>query len=305
MGRMKRTHAVGGVLAVCALAAITATYVVDRAGRGVPRDPIETVRVASEPGTKAGAGGDVGRLEVIPFDSANQVQASNDPLLPRFDGLAKRARAGDTKAALQLHADLRQCIEGQRLLKEAAGLSRPAFIDARFTPLRQSAPVDVEKAEALLERAEDLLTLCDGIAQEALRSAGDWLLMAAEGGDVEAILTYAAIGGPDSYTDDPPISYAEELVRYKQRAGELLHAAARACDLSAVSMLQGVYWSGTFFPRDQVRSLAYFRIGRLARDRLEEAGANRMEELYSAGLEDDQINAARAMALRFVESNCR
>ncbi len=125
--------------------------------------------------------------------------AEGTPLAAIADELAERARAGDNAAAMRLAFDLQRCSW---------------------------------KLGFTLDQAAERSVFCEGIDHKRIDARGEWLLLAADRGDVEAMTCYAAHPndlGPKFLSD----AWFDWSQRWRDRAPAF---AARAYELGQADL---------------------------------------------------------------------
>lgn len=227
------------------------------------------------------------------------------PLAGIHDALAARARAGDNAAAMRLAFDLGRC-------RSRAGADDDTLdqIDAGTVP---------EQFATLLARMDDRLrpqmelqllenaAFCRSVPRQYVEARGEWLLLAAERGDTEAMSCFAGL--PDDFA--PPVlsdAWFDWSRRWRERAPafvESAYAGGRADALALLlSALSGDSYRGhllsidplaAVMQPDPVRAAAYA----LVASRLGYAGEDDANRRVSA-LDEPGRRMAHAIADRDV-----
>jgi hypothetical protein len=239
--------------------------------------------------------------------------ANGAPPAPLRADLERRARAGDTRAALRLGEALRLC--GDHTART------PQEREAQLVDLaaRQDGPVElghglqlrpVDFVQIVDEMGRELDQACAG--SEALERRPDdvgaglrWVQQAADAGDAEAMRFYADHALQDFESVDQVLDAADEVRRRKARVRDYLDRAGRLGDAEvflsrAHAFEQGVY--GDDPVAAYANYFAYLRSAAAAGD------GRRMPSLmlaaYAAVLTPEQRAQAEAAALRWLSPCC-
>jgi hypothetical protein len=281
-----------------------------------PKQPIATedsvARAANAPAVEAPADSESRpRRAAAPVASAtnrraplpaNPLPSEGMPLAEIHDALAARARAGDNAAAMRLVFDLTRCTsragaDAETLAELDAG--EPSIEDPILARLDAASRRKFE--EQLAKRAE----FCRGVAGDKVEKRGEWLLLAAERGDAEAMACYAA--APNDFA--PPLlgdAWFDWSRRWRERApafAEMAYAQGRVDILPILAeaysgqTLAGVPISthplAAVLRSDPVRATAYSDIA----SRIGFGSPQATAEAYAA-LDDAERAHARALADR-------
>lgn len=193
------------------------------------------------------------------------------PLATNLDDLAVRARAGDNAAAMRLVTDLQRCRNRK---------SAEHSIASNLAALKENVSNDkvAEFAEIAIEleqQAENIRELCDGANEQHLVTRGEWLVLAADRGDAEAMACFAA--HPDSFAppflSDAWFDWAQKwrdqalpfaLAAYAKGESEVLPLLA---DAYSGGLAKGISFANPTFAElvevDWVRAAAYAELARL------------------------------------------
>ena len=162
---------------------------------------------------------------------------ADTPLAQIKDELAERARAGDTRAACRLGADLMRCRARQGT--EATSKLLRSVLQTQDDKVADST-VDALASMADMVDATD--ALCTGISDEDMREAIIYQRMAAERGDARMRLWYTADPALDRHDF---LSELDEWERYRAVALDYLQQALAAGDPYAPTILEKVYMPRT------------------------------------------------------------
>jgi hypothetical protein len=157
--------------------------------------------------------------------SREALPAGDVPLREIYSSLVERAQAGEAASARRLAQELLRCHarRWERGSLESAEEELKLKRTSAFDPQRAQEDIAAE-----LERIDRRARLCAQISEQQTEQRGDWLLRAAELGDDDAAVCYAARGSsadfaPSQFTD----AWFIALDRWRERAGRL---AQRALD---------------------------------------------------------------------------
>jgi hypothetical protein len=164
-------------------------------------------------------------MSTLARPSSEPLPPVETPLQEIYPTLVARARAGDAAAARRVAVELLRCHARRwesgslESAEEQLKLKRTTAFD----PLQAQRAVDQE-----LERIERNARLCAQIHDAQTEQRGEWLLRAAELGDDDAAVCYAAQGSslqfaPTQFSD----AWFATLQHWRERAGPL---AQRALD---------------------------------------------------------------------------
>ena len=255
---------------------------------------------------KADAGprrGDTPRVRRAPSGNASQpLPADGTPLAEAYDALAARARAGDNAAAMRLAFDLTRCTS--RAGADAEALDA---MDAGAPPVEDAvlARLDADSRRKLEADAARATAFCRGVASEKVEKRGEWLLLAAERGDAEAMVCFAS--APNDFAP-PQLSDAwfDWSRRWRDRAPAFAETAYAQGRVDMLAILAEVYSGQTMagvplsmYPlaavirADPVRAVAYRDIA----SRIGYGGSERIADAYAA-LDDRERALARSLADR-------
>lgn len=224
------------------------------------------------------------------------------PLAEPYDALAARARAGDNAAAMRLAFDLTRC-------RNRAGADADTLreLDAGKPPVEDavSARMNAGSRRRIEESLAKDTAFCRSVAPEQVEARGEWLLMAAERGDGEAMVCYAA--RPDSFA--PPLfsdAWFDWSRRWRERATTYADEAYAQGRLDILLVLAEVHSGQTFAGApistyalapitraDRVRGAAYTDIAR----RVGRVGPRSLDDPY-AELDEEERVRAQALANR-------
>lgn len=212
-----------------------------------PKQPIATedsvARAANAPAVEAAADSESRpRRAAAPVASAtnrraplpaNPLPSEGMPLAEIHDALAARARAGDNAAAMRLVFDLMRC--SSRAGADAETLDA---LDAGARPLDDEiiARLDPASRRTLEEDAAKAAAFCRGVASEKVEKRGEWLLLAAERGDAEAMVCFAS--APNDFA--PPLlsdAWFDWSRRWRERAPAFIENAYAAGRVNALPLL--------------------------------------------------------------------
>lgn len=194
--------------------------------------------------------------------SARPAQA---PLPPRdtplgtiYDELAARARSGDTSAAMRLVLDLQRCRYRQSTSESFSIVSNRLQSAATQDP--KTAPsLDEIVVTRDLDNLDKTQAACADISVEQIDQRGQWLRMAAQDGDAEAMVCYAAAPfdfGPKFLSD----AWFDWATQWRTDAPQFAAQAFAAGQADVIALLQDAYSAGTVMPGMR---LTMFRFGEL------------------------------------------
>lgn len=185
------------------------------------------------------------------------------PLKDIYDELAARARSGDRAASVRLFHDTEKCRDAEKT-RSRISFTLPTIM--RATEPAKSKPDDI--SNRLLDGMQEDINwvkqtevLCTGLDQERFESGVDWMRLAAEQGDREAIDCYLDL---DFLHAGNIMRHPQRLSEFRQTAPALAEAAIRAGDWNATVALQLAYdggwdtnWLGQIVARDPVQAYRY------------------------------------------------
>jgi hypothetical protein len=164
---------------------------------------------------------------------------SSDPALPppgtaltqTYAELKRRALAGDNRASCRLATDLVHCSRindfrsvVQRMTREASNPERDSVAETRAIARAAEEAQNLERVEAM----------CRGFTPESPHAAWDYLLLAAERGDVRAMVALAVAPPLD---ENYFLRDQAQWQRYLQLAGPFLRRGVEAGEPFALHML--------------------------------------------------------------------
>lgn len=219
----------------------------------------ETSRVATSSGvdpappTEATDGASTSAVPKVAHKQAYSLRGSVDAppgdAAQVIERLRPRAESGDGRAALEIFVKLDNCFSSAR----------------NFSPeqvrIYERAGVSTQ---TLAAQQQKMQTECAS-AQPAMKDRGKWLEMAAASGDEHAQLVYSGnpgvvLGDATEMLRDP-----DKVKKYKDTARGYLNNLASKGSVDALMALAGQYEVGVLFPKDPIRSYAYYRAIELAR----------------------------------------
>ena len=240
----------------------------------------------------------------MPSPAAPPLPPEDAPLAEAYDALAARARAGDNAAAMRLAFDLTGC-------KSRAGADDEALRELDAVGPAVDNPyanqMDADSRRRLEEHVAKAVAYCRGLAPELVEARGEWLLLAAERGDAEAMVCFAAM--PDEFA--PPMfsdPWFDWSLRWRERAttfAEMAYARGRPDILLVLAeahsgqTLSGIpisqYPLAAVMRPDRVRGAAYGDIA----SRIGHVGPRGMRNTDPyAELDEESRVRARALADR-------
>jgi hypothetical protein len=161
------------------------------------------------------------------------------PLKEEYEELSRRAKAGDDAASCRLSADLWRCSQLPKgLAIEDQALTRAAQMPATGSVLADA----VDDAVKLRMQVSEDEKRCEGFEVPSPHAAWDFLLMAAERGNVRA-MAQLAIAPPLDEQDF--LQSVDEWQKYRRVAGKYLKRAAAAGDPFA---LYNLWWAYAGYP---------------------------------------------------------
>ena len=190
------------------------------------------------------------RLKTIRNDA---IFVGDLPLAPRLEDLRRRALGGDAEAALEMNIELERCSRLPQMLVDAANVvsTDGGALDEQSEEFRNQA------AEGLLAEVDKVQRICLGISSEEVDGRFRWLELAAQHGNVRAVLKYVDKGSPVLESAEAMLRDPEELVRFKNNARQLLQRSARDCNVEAMSAIGRAYMQGVLFDQNQLLGNAF------------------------------------------------
>ncbi len=190
-------------------------------------DPASDAPIAGAPGIGSAATPGTVPAKAAPSEASRAPEAiarmptpaaplppEDAPLAEAYDALAARARAGDNAAAMRLAFDLTGC-------KSRAGADDETLreLDAVGPPVENpyANRMDADSRRRFEAHVAKAVAYCRGLAPELVEARGEWLLLAAERGDAEAMVCFAAV--PDEFA--PPMlsdAWFNWSLRWRERA---------------------------------------------------------------------------------------
>jgi hypothetical protein len=232
----------------------------------------------------------------------------NTPLRGIYAELAARAHAGDTQAAMRLVYDLQRC-----QYRDALSTSTLAVADRMRA---QAAPESAAQAESMsgylsrdLDHLDKLDALCAGITPGQIDARGEWLRLAAQEGDAQAMVCYAVAPfdfGPTPMSD----AWFDWAEQWRKDAPIFVARAFAAGQADVVPLLRDAYDQGALLGDYRLTSYAYSQLvspdpmlayayallyERVAPQSGLES-ARRIAQTARTGLSDDQIAQAQRFA---------
>ena len=258
---MKRAAVVAIVLAAAAVVALRYAWP-EPAGAGTTPGATPATPVANLPASV----GAKPRHERAAAPNAEPLP-SGDFANDRIE-LDRRARAGDSKAALRLAGILTKC-PGYRPVSDAELEDRVVDGLARQ---RQAPTVDGKPLppEVLIEYAQrnqrERNALCAGTKETDFDPEGDretalrLLQRAADAGDLDAMLEYGTLDFIDLRMNSQAwlVDHAEAIRERKQRVSDYLGRVLASGDARALRAYGNEYLYGRLFPRDPSKAYAYY-----------------------------------------------
>ena len=209
--------------------------------------------------------------------------------LTAFASAESAAKRGDAHAGFVMYLSIARCQE-----QSIAVAAREA----------EEAQADEAEYRRLLDRNEQLLRDCEGIGVAEIARGFEGLRLAAQGGDIEAQLRYAAVGYDEfGNTKTEMIRSPEKIVAFRENAMRFLHEAAARGSSEAIGKLAGAYARGVVTSPDPVKAYAY----QYAHDSLYPPNPDGQQvlESYSRKLNDEQVAEAKKQALQILTRCCR
>ena len=162
---------------------------------GHATQPVADSAVPADPPTPGEAG-----QEAMSNDGPNiasyAIESSDAALPPPGAALAqtyvelkRRAQAGDNRASCRLATDIGRCARLERERSYLQSITREASIAERDSAIEAEA---IARAARQTRDLEQLEAICKGFTPESPHEAWDFLLLAAERGDVRAMVGLAA-----------------------------------------------------------------------------------------------------------------
>lgn len=175
------------------------------------------------------------RAAAVVADRVGIAAAANPALVPLpapntrvadvYDDLARRARAGDTRASCRLAAELARCAQ-LPMLRLQLRHSEARTLDGTKQP---GSPEKhrIDTVARLGNTVDAIGALCEGTGPERANEAFDWLLRAAAGGHVPAMSRFVRepMLSPQRYLHE-----LDRLAAYRERAAAFALAALEAGD---------------------------------------------------------------------------
>ncbi|MGO1003870.1 hypothetical protein [Lysobacter sp. CA196] len=254
----------------------------------------ETSRAATSSGvnpaprTEATDGASTSAVPKVVHKKAYSLQGSVYPppgdAAQVIERLRPLAEAGDGRAALEIFVKLQNCFYGQG-----------GYSDADIKVYERAGV----STQTLAAQQQKIQTECAS-AQPAMKDRGKWLEMAAASGDEHAQLVYsgdpsAVLGDATEMVRDP-----DKVKKYKEVARGYLTNLASKGNTDALVALAGHYNSGVVFPKDPIRSYAYYRAVELAKPG---TIPKPLMDYQAKNVPYDRLSEAEALARR-IYGNC-
>lgn len=222
------------------------------------------------------------------------------PLAESFTDLLARTNRGDAAAASRLYRDLSHCMTAAAVIQADTRLADDVLArPAPGTSAEQQQSM-LDFAQAKMETAARLKTLCDGVTDDMRRQLAPVALQAAQLGDAAARDCYVHRGpmvNPQGMIDSP-----ESLDQYRAQAPGLIDAAIAQGDWKMVDMLAYAYGPGSvtmlagIVGHDPVQRYRYLKLFQLGADSSAEPRLERQLAEAASALGADQVAAADAWA---------
>jgi hypothetical protein len=235
------------VLATILLASLVlgVGYYFDRATSGA-RPVDDVARAASS--TTGGAGKPAHETPV--HDPASGKRASRiktaplpppgTPLKDIFANLAIRAQSGDRKASVRLFHDTAKCRYAERL-RHRLSVTFPTLL--RMTkpanPDTDRTSIDIlDTIQTEMDWLKNIEPMCEGVADDVSRSSLDWVRLAAQQGDRDAIDCYL---DQDFVQVNDAMQHLQWLADFQQAGPDMAYRAVANGDWKAASLLEQAY----------------------------------------------------------------
>lgn len=241
-----RRHRVFIVICVLALA-LGAGYFLQRgapAGRASPASPPSTAAI-TQSATDVDSSTSVTQKQSthrpVASTSSAPLPPPGTPLKDIYDELAARARSGDRAASVRLFHDTAKCRYATNLHQTVSDylpdMIRPtsASEDAKYA---QFTDTMLNELQEDIDKLKALDPLCAGLDQNKSRNSPDWMRLAAEQGDQDAIDCYLDL----SFVNiDDGLQHLHWLSDFQQAAPEMAKRAIAAGDWKSVFLLESAY----------------------------------------------------------------
>lgn len=172
-----------------------------------------------------------------------------EPALDHARRLLPAIEEGDAAAAYDLWLAFYDC---NAVTSRNAGEGLELLAQRNYIDLQQELARRVRDAGA-----------CEGLLTDPALNAVDWLALAAEGGSIEAMLTYAGVPELALGSLGDILRHPDRPREYRQRSLRYLEAAVAAGNVDALRDLRDTWRQGVLVEPDLVRAYAY----KLAADR--------------------------------------
>jgi len=259
-----RRHRIFAVICILALA-LGAGYFLHRsafAGRNTHTDP----PVIAQPESKtesATAAQKQSQHRNVASASFAPLPPPGTPLKDIYDELAARARSGDRQASVRLFHDTEKCRDAENT-RSRISFTLPTIMRATQPADSESNDISnqmLDGMQAAIDWVKQTQVLCAGLDPDKFESGVDWMRLAAEQGDREAIDCYLDL---DFLRAGNVMRHSQRLIEFRQTAPALAEAAVRAGDWKATVALQLAYdggwdtnWLGQIVVRDPVQAYRY------------------------------------------------
>lgn len=197
------------------------------------------------------------------------------------------AEAGDARASLLIYMKLSEC----------GRLPNMAAIEETAAILEKAGASGVQYVRDQERNRKD----CESVAGTE-HTRGQWLERAADAGDVNAQLLFAAdassvLNGASGMLRDP-----DAVKKYKAKAAAFMTGLASRGNRIAMMQLAGEYEEGVILPKDSMRAYAYYRAMEIA-----QPGSVSAELLtaQASKVPPGQIGKAEALAREIYSACCR
>jgi len=298
---MKQVPLIAAVLGVTILVAALIYFLSSDSVAPVPAEPTSVID-SQESGSEGvdGLAGVAPRelpAAVVALNEQDDLTASAEELLPRMAALEARSRAGDARAALQLHLDLQNCVEQSKREKRIEDLltQKVGMQESEISTRKLMAEV-FAKQHVAAEKA------CAGISPEAMSNRFAHLERAASLGSEQAQILFRGEGSPVMGDAEAMLRDPEELVRFRRKAAEFTQAAARNCNGMAISLLASDYLNGRFVERNPASAFAMRAV--LDRIPLNAPMPPARATEYANGLDSNQLVQAQRQGATFHARYC-
>lgn len=228
-----------------------------------------------------------GAAAVRPVGERTSLSVSTVVKIP-YSELIESAEKGDAHSAYLVSQKIRWCYELPRRLQAVADaggdVKDASWLEPQFNKLMQ------EKES------------CADVPNSAIGDRFKWIEMAAEKGEINALLDYYMYGSPVVENPELGLKNPALLDEYKTKSLRYLHRAAAACSHEAFVSLSGIYQDGIMAPADAVAAYMY---ALAASGQHSSSSYQRMADALGKGIDAEQrtiaLQRAREIVGRFCE----